>query len=85
MKNLNEYLISEKRETRFAKVAKQCVKDQGNDWDDEAYFDSADQWMEDHNILSEEALKAVWHVLSSLAEGDDPKKYIELADKFWQE
>lgn len=83
MKNLINFL-NESKNTRFAKIAKKCVKNQGNDWDDDAYFDSADMWMEDENIFSDEAIEAIWNVMASISDGDDPKKYQELAEKYWK-
>jgi hypothetical protein len=84
MRNIVE-TINEGKQSRYAKIAKEIVtKDLGEEWDDEMYFDSVDEQLEDWNVWTDDMIKDLWHIISAIADGDDIKKYRDLADKYWE-
>ena len=85
MKSIKEKLLTESKNSRYAKIAKQIVtKELGEQWDSERYFDSVDEQLEDWNVWTDDMIKDLWHVIAAIADGDDSKKYRDLADKYWE-
>ena len=51
---------------------------------EEELYLSIDEWLNDYNLFDDNCRECIIDVIEAIADGDDPKKYSDLAQKYWE-
>ena len=79
MEEVNK-LIEWKNDSAFVRAAKEV---EGEDWNPEEYYDSADEWLEDEDSFTHEDVVAIYNVMAAISNGDDSSKYWNLSEEYF--